>query len=127
MSDREYGSQEVPGVAEFPLMLLVVLTSTLEFGRCGCHDSVAAFAAAGGGLLRSVVAILLLGSFGFDRRVLNIPPTFFSGLGVRPRCGLLSGAFKFGDIWSCRLFERGMSLIELFWLVNDGLGGRPGL
>ena len=86
----------MPSVAEFPLVLLVVLTSTL--GRCGCHDNVAAFAAAGGGLFRIVVAILSPGALGFDRRVLNIPPCFFSGLGVRPRCMLPSGALRFGDV-----------------------------
>ena len=90
----------MPAVVELALMLLFDLISTLEFGRTGCHDIVAAFAAAGGGRLRMVVAILppAFGSFGFERKVLSIPPCFFSGLGVRSRSVLPSGGCSCGNV-----------------------------
>ena len=92
------------------LALLVDRPSAMELGRGGAHDSVAALDAAGGGRLRSVVAIFPLDvrSFGLERSVFSIPP-FFSGLGVLVRGSPLLGGARFGDVDDCKLFVRGSS------------------
>ena len=97
------------------LTLLLDLTSTLELGRCGAaHDSVAAFDAAGGGRVRKVFGIFdEVFSLGFDRGVFNMPPFFFSGLGVLARSLDPEGGARFGDVALCILFALGTSSREL--------------
>ena len=78
----------------------------LPLGRCcPAHDCVAALLAAVGALVRIVVAILLDDderSFGFARSVLNIPPGFFSGLGVLAVGCSVDGVWL-GDAMGCAL------------------------
>ena len=126
MSDRVYGSH----VAVLELTLLDDRTSAFEDGRGGpAHTCVAAFAAAGGGRVRIVVAIFPEPgrSFWPGRKVFNIPPVFFSGLGVLARSlpdG--GGGVRAGDANGCRLFVRSISKLDLSVPPYDGLGGGAG-
>lgn len=103
----------------------------LPLGRCCCPIQlcVAAFAAAGGGRVRSVVAIFpdeLVRSFGFDLSVFSIPPDFFSGLGVLALGCPFDGGARFGEVLDCRLIVLGASVSELRLLTYDGRGGCAG-
>lgn len=126
--DRVYGSQVLPCIS----LLLDDRTSAVEFGLGGggAHTWVAAFAAAGGGRVLSVVAIFpdAFCSFGPDRSVFNMPVDVFSGLGVLVR-GLAAFAFggvSLGDVGDCWLFDRVISSPELFVLIIEGRGGGAG-
>ena len=120
--DRVYGSQD----AAFELD---DRTSAFEAGRGGTpHTCVAAFAAAGGARVRIVVGILPDPGLSFcvGRRVFNIPPVFFSGLGVLARSFVGTGVSA-GEITGCKLLVRSMSKLDLSGATYDGLGGGAGL
>ncbi len=126
--DRVYGSQ-VGAEGVMTVTLLVDRASCPDAGRCGAvHTCEAAFAAAGGGRVRSVVGIFAVDlSFGvFERSVFSMPPCFFSGLGVLERVRLDVGGARYGDVASCKLVVRDDSSLELFLLVYDGRGGGAG-
>ena len=123
-NDRVYGSHVL-----VVSLLLEDRTSAVELGLGGTHDNVAALEAAGGGRLRSVVAILpepALCSFGFDLSVFNIPPLFFSGLGVLARGEPGSGGARFDESVDCKLFDRVASSPKLLALLYEGRGGGAG-
>jgi hypothetical protein len=89
--DRVYGSHD--GAVDVPSALLVRISPLEPDG--GAHTCVAAFAAAGGGRGRSVVAIFPVFAFGaFVRSVFSMPPSFFSGLGVLARVRLGGGGAR---------------------------------
>jgi hypothetical protein len=75
------------------------------------HTCVAAFAAAVGGLFRSVDASFPdeARSLGFDLNVFNMPPDFFSGLGVLARGCEVGGGVRLAEALDCRLMVRGVS------------------
>ena len=100
-------------------------------GRCKpAHDWLAAFAASVGGRERSVVVILpvaeLVRSFGAARKVLSIPPGFFSGLGVRALGCSPDGGARCVDGAPCRLIVLGASSTAAFGPPYDGRFGCGG-
>lgn len=132
-NDLVYGSHEV-WVGTEPLPVLELPLGVAE-GRGGGgagpdQTCVAAFAAAGCGRFRKVVVIFPDACLPFPsaRNVFNIPPLFFSGLGVRVRALSPIGGVRLGDgdFLGCEVSRVTLSR-ELFLLIKDGRGGGTGL